>query len=102
MKPLIGIAIVLALTPAVMPALEPAQGQVNYPARYRWVIAVSGGTPETTPPGQGGTPRAPSIQAAIAVPNFISYRNKVLSDSDTTAQEDVEPTGLLGVVDTVE
>jgi hypothetical protein len=95
MKPLIGIAIVLALTPAVMPTLEPAPGAASYPARYSDVIAVAGGTPATTPPGQGGSPRTPAIQAVIAVPNFIAYRHNVLSESDTTAPEDVEPTGIL-------
>jgi hypothetical protein len=97
MKQLIGLALALTLT--VMPTLAGAQTTVNYSARYPGVIVVTGGPPETTPPGRGGTPPAASIAAAIAVPNFIAYRDRsrtASSASDHGApEEDVEPTGFL-------
>jgi hypothetical protein len=90
---LIGVA--FALTLAVMPTL--AWAQVKFPARYPWVISVS--TSGTTPSGQGHRPPLVSIEAAVAVPNFISYRDRsrtASSESDHAAQEDAEPTGIFG------
>ena len=54
MKQLVGIALAVALTLAVMPTL--ACGDVKLPARYPWVISVGATTSPTPPAGRGGTP----------------------------------------------
>jgi hypothetical protein len=100
MHQIIGIALVLTL--AVMPTLAWVQAQAKFPARYPWVIATGATTSPTPPAGQGSTPPAPSIEAAVAVPNFIVYRdrNRVdaagLTNTAESADDANDPTGILG------
>jgi len=102
---LIGIALVAALTLAVIPAPTMASEVTNAPLVVRnlddAIRSAVSNTSSPVPPGQGGTPPGQASRSAaydVTLPVTVTdgMLNISFGSSDHGAREDAEPTGIVG------